>query len=367
MLSQFFESSPHKTLPVRMNCGNAHKAHLWELPVRQEGSPHYGTHNKVLMLWPLFHVDDMDGPNIQFGTLVHHAIRSAIWSRASFLAYSDAVEEGVDCKFFLEERCLDTVAPIFEESRIDIDREILLFSASHLEGSPYSFVGKKLAMFADKRFAHYEWVCQSDMDFFMCCLGGESRHYPMFQKLMNQEPVMGASTFDTREAALKDVHWWQNPFMETSPEEQQAEWLHRASQLVDEDVLVPYTTGQKTILKPQGALYAFPAAHFHKHHPDRLDWLETAGKLLQDDEAVFSLYAAQWPLFAFDEEVGPVYCPRIEELHGTRVCAHRHFDGFYVFHAGSMLHKDVWHWDTGIPLRGAVTGSMLSQSKWGFS
>ena len=318
------------------------------------------------MLWPLFHVDDMDGPNLKFGTLVHHAVQSAIWSRASFLAFSDAVAKGVALKFFLEERCLDAVASIFEKNCIDIDRDVVLFSASHLEGDPYSFVGKKLAMFADKRFAEYEWVCQSDMDFFLCSLGGEPRQYPMFQKLLEQEPLMGASTFDTRDAALKDVHWWQNPFIESSPEEQQSEWLKRASQLVSEEVLKPYATQSKTILKPQGALYAYPARSFHHQYPERLDWLETAGKLLQDDEAVFSLYAAQWPLFAFDEKVGPVYCPRIEELHGTRVCAQRHFGGVYLFHAGSMLHKDVWHWDAEIPLSGSVTGEMLTQSKWGF-
>ena len=333
-----------------MPCKNAAKAHLWRLPDRAEPAPRYATSGKVLMLWPLFHIADYDGPDPRWGTVVHHGVRGAVWSRQSFLLHTDAISAGVECKFYVEARCMEAVTPIFEANAIDIDTEVITFDAQHLQGEPRTCLGPSHCAYVDERFCDYEWIGVSDFDLFCSTVGGVSKHFPLFSRLVRLEPqILAVETVDVAHP-FSEIHWWRNILEITdTAEAKQAAWMQRASQLVPEPVLRRYREG-KVIPKPHGCFFLYPMRFFWQTYPERVAWIEEAGRALQDDEAVFSLFGAQWGIGSVSELLDVPFTCNIEGQEESRMRAAEISDGFYLSHIPTLIHVPRWQFECGIPI-----------------
>lgn len=140
---------------MRSDVWDVGKSHLWRLPDIAEPPPRYESSGRVCVLWPLFHRGDASAIQIRHGSLVHHCLRAAIWSRASFLRWTDAVSQGVDFKFYLDSRCLEVVAPIFAANFVDVERDVIVFDTTPTRGVPDTFWGPKLQVFSDSRYVLY--------------------------------------------------------------------------------------------------------------------------------------------------------------------------------------------------------------------
>ena len=354
-------------ITITMPCSNAEKAHLWRLPDKQEKAPNYEINNKILVLWPLFHTTDCDGPDPRWGTVVHHGVRSAIWSRSSFFLHTDAIPEGVELKFYIEERCMDVATPIFEQNNININEEVITFDGSRLEGDPRSTIGKKMCSFNDPRFSNYEWVCQADMDLFCSSVNAEPMRFPFFAKLRELEPKVGSIRVDYGEDSLvtREWHLSQSVFGDIDEETARNEWFTRAEQLVDSELLNDYREIEGKIHSVHGSLYLYPTKHIYENYPDRLEWVEKAGQLLQHDEAVFSLYGAQWGLFSVLHSLSIPFSALIKDLKQTREAAISYTNGFYFSHVPDLSHEAIWQRESGIPISDTAIASVFEKRRTG--
>ena len=345
-----------------MLCTNPHKYHLYQLPDVEQPQPVYdATNPNVIVLWPLFHIDRHDGADIADGTLGHHAMRGAIWSRHSFLRYSDAIQEGVALKFYIEERCLDAVAPILEANHFDVASDVILFDGTRLEGEPATHFGKKLAVFSDESFRDFDWVCLVDMDLFLSSVHGQSVTCSLFNYLQKRKPCLGAvagwnlheyDMYARTQPTIADMHWhyYLLDKQKATREDMVAAWLERAKTLVSPDILNRYVSTTLSFPDVHGSIYFYPAKHMHEMYPERCEWIERAGQLLQDDEAVFSLYAMQWPFFSLAHELHIPFIKNLESLLYGRLLAEERSGGFYFSHIGGFEHELVWRHDNGMPL-----------------
>ena len=366
MLKQFYDSKV--AVDVRVPCANVPKVHLWRLPDMLSPPPKHneGT-GKSILLWPLFHIDRYDGDDFNHNTLVHHGLRGAIWSRNSFMRHTDALARGVEMKFYLEERCLPALKPILDANFVDVDRDVLLFDGSHMDGKPVTHLGKKLSLFYDERLCGYDWVCPADFDIFFASIGGVEKKYPLFQKLEERAPMLGTISgqnltdvvpendeFFTIRDDFRTVHdtcWHHFLLPNATADEQAVEWGSRVRTLLQDDAIVEqFTTRTHRIPYISGSLYLYPAKHLFDTDVDRCEWIERAGRELQDDEAVFSLYATQWETFSLSHELRLPYVGGIEWMRYQREFARGMSDGFYFLHLGDLWHEHVWRLESGIPL-----------------
>ena len=335
-------------------CSNPDKAHLWRLPDFSEPFPLYETQGEIILIWPLYGVGENG-----FDALLHHGVRSAVWSRATFLWHTDAISQGVDLKFYVESAALDVIAPIFEACHVDISREVLTFDGTPFHVDNICGLGKSLAMFADEQFASYSWVGLPDFDIFCSVVNAQSVQYPFFRQFSSLPLEFGAISDCLEDVPLQEAHFWHERIGGYD------EWCRHASTLVDEALLQEYLQ-MPTVPRAHGAFFVYPARYFHDEHPARLEWIAEAGKVLQNDESVFSLYQSQWRTFILHEVLGfPFVTDSGEEpLSRARAKAREQSRGFYINHMGSMLTEPVWQWESGLPMTGGLTPELLETQLW---
>ena len=316
-------------------CLNPAKSHLWGLPNRVKPTTDYpGESKDGIGIFPIFGVGADDH------SIEHHIVKSALWARRSFIEYTDAVELDISLKFYVELGISDRVIPILRENGVNIDRDVLYFDGRYFEGD-WIFLGKKLAAFNDDQFADYKWLWFMDVDMFASSPNRTKCNF--FGELMGSPLEIGASElfrFDPDET-FKDKHWWWRIEGDTD-EEKQKEWLSRIFSLVDPSVVAKYTTMHSDAVQVGGWLYSFPASHFLNNRKDDCEWIAYAGKVMQDDEAVFSIWhSLNKPLIDLEKEVLSV--PIVNEHED--VTAHFERGDPYIVHVGMAPFQ--YHWRAG--------------------
>ena len=265
---------------------NPAKAHLWALPTMDKPVPEYpGKSKQGVMIIPIFLTRPGDT------SIEHHIVKSAAWARRSWIIFSDAEELDISIKFYVELKVADRVLPLLHENNVDVNTQVLYFDGSATMGEPMNHLGQKLAMFGDDQFNVYDWVWQLDSDNFLA--SPKRDKFPYFASLLELPQQLAACEVHPFKdyMTLWNQHWW-NYLLDDSHSDNQKhdEWLRRASLVCDSETALSYTkkgTGKVTV---GGGLYGFPAKQFYDTRQAECEWLVKAGKIMQDDEAVFSLY-----------------------------------------------------------------------------
>ena len=87
--------------------------------------------------------------------------KSAAWTFYSLLANTDATDQGVDVKLYVEETAADTVFPVLEENHINTKTQVILFKWAHED---VCMLPQKLYTLSDDRLLDYEVVFVVDAD-----------------------------------------------------------------------------------------------------------------------------------------------------------------------------------------------------------
>ena len=276
-------------MKIYEGCLNPNKSHLWHLPTLDKSVPDYpGKSKEGLVIIPLFltRPDDI--------SLEHHIVKSACWARRSWILFSDAEDLDIAVKFYVELSVVNRVLPLLKENNVNTDRDVIYFDGRRTVGEPVNHLGQKLAMFNDDQFKDYQWVWQVDSDNFLA--SPKRDKYPFFSQLLHQDKIPHANNVPPFEdyMTIQHLHWWcyvlDSEEARGNPMEKQAEWGRRAKMLCDPAVVDQYFQPYTNLYHVGGGLYGFPAQHFLSKYKEECEWIEMAGKLMQDDEAVFSLY-----------------------------------------------------------------------------
>ena len=209
---------------------------------------------------------------------------------ARFVEFTDAVELDIPLKFYVELKNADRIVEMLRHHNINTERDVLYFDGRDFE-VPYSFLGKKLAMFNDSQFTDYEWVWLMDSDMFMS--SPNRTKYGLFSELLASPMEIGASSiypFDHDETFIDKHWWWRAGDSSATDEDKQKECLRRIASVVPPEIVTKYTTQYSTALQIGGWLYSFPASEFLSKRRQDCEWIYNAGKVTQEDECVFSLW-----------------------------------------------------------------------------
>ena len=310
-------------------CLDKYNLHLWRLPdIPEARHPERYTYSSdiVLGIIPLFRQGLGAGDT---GPLSHHLVRSACWARRSWLRFSDAMELGVQIAFYVGNTVTDVVFPILEASGVDVKRDVFLFDELALSGEPMTHLGKKMSFVGDAQFHKYRWVVQFDADMFLASPSGERGSF--FSHFESCRRIPGALLLrEGRNLDKSHYYWWKLLPDIASADDKKAEWLRRASSLSSPDVVSAYLDKGQSPPGCQGAIYAFPVGEYAKDS----EWFAEAGRLLQDDEAAFSLWRAmgnemfsisssfsipvcrsEWDLASVAEQGNPLYLSHVNGFH----------------------------------------------------
>ena len=288
-------------------CRQPYNLHLWRLPdIPEARHPERYTYSSdiVLGIIPLFR------RGLGAGNLSHHVVRSACWARRSWLRFSDAMELGVQIAFYVGNTVTDVVFPILEASGVDVKRDVFLFDELPFEGEPVTNLGKKMSFVGDAQFHKYRWVVQFDADMFLASPSGERGSF--FSHFESCRRIPGALLVSAKGRSLDESYQIRNVLPDTaSADDKKAEWLRRASSLSSPDVVSAYLDKGQSPPGCQGAIYAFPVGEYAKDS----EWFAEAGRLLQDDEAAFSLWRAMGnEMFSISELFSIPACRRKRDL-----------------------------------------------------
>ena len=321
---------------------NPYKHHLWRLPsipeAKQPESYPDKSHECVAVI-PLFQGQPDDV------ALEHHLVRAACWSRRSWLLFSDAVELGIKIGFYVGDTVIDRVFPILEENRINIDSDVFIMNESVFEGDPVNCLGKKMSVFCDEQFLDYRWIVQLDCDLWLGSPNRDSLDF--FQYVVTHDTVgIGSGTAHAEPysaapyANLEDTVWWKCLLDSDDKAAQCAVWIERARSLVG-DVVEAYMDDDIWCIDGSGGIYTFPIQYYHSERPDLVDWVARAGQLLQDDEAVFSLWRMMGePFYSISDELGVQSCFTVEDI----LSAHERGD-VYFSHLANLCAEWFWRED----------------------
>lgn len=268
---------------------NPAKQHLFNLPEEVFPAPDYpGESESGVMIIPLF----LTRPND--GSLEHHIVKSAVWARRSWLMFTDAVDLDIPIKFYVERSVRKRALPLLQKYGIDTDKWVLYFDGKDTYGTPMNHLGHKLAFFNDKQFRGYDWVWQLDSDAFFASL--DKTKFPFFEKSMKMPHNLTAIEYWklAPEKTISDMHWHSFLLDDSYSDEQRTkEWISRAKSICDSGLVDKYLKPNNGMTGVSGGLYGFPAKKFLSEHKETCKWIENAGKVMQDDEAVFSLLIAR--------------------------------------------------------------------------
>ena len=94
--------------------------------------------------------------------------------------------------------------------------------------------------------------------------------------------------------SIEDMPWCHTSLPTASKKDCGKEWIKRMSQLAPNKVLSVYNRNNDlTVPNVHGSIHIFPAKNFQSNRWDDCKWLAKASKILQNDEAVISLWRAK--------------------------------------------------------------------------
>ena len=265
------------------------KAHLGRLPNLTAETPRVENPSKrLLMLFPLFKSGARDTYITDGGVI------GGIWARHTWLKHTDALNYGIEVKFYIDEKVKDIALPIFEVNGIDTD-DLLFFDSDPIEREDLGAnhpPSKKLVAFADDRFKDYDWIIIIDCDIFVMSFTGVP--VPFFEKFFNGciegqignmcAMAMGEGVPINWVAKLMDYN---NPW-----EALQQNWRSEAGRIISKEDVEVFWNPNKHSMICGGAIHAYPAKAMMQS-PENAEWFINAARVMQDDEAVIALWWAK--------------------------------------------------------------------------
>ena len=147
---------------------------------------------------------------------------------------------------------------------------------------------------------------------------------------------------------LYERHWIQDFTGTGDRDKNVSEWLKLASDLVPNYIVDRYREHDR-IPSVSGGIYAFPAKHYHQFKSGQCDWITTAGKILQDDEAVFSLYSAVGNrIWSIERITGLKLILNMEWLTDEK---RKPKDPFFLLHTASMPWETIFRNYIGVEIQ----------------
>lgn len=257
------------------------KIHLSKLPDLTEDHipPRPNSVSKRgLVLLPLFTNPDV---------ITSHAAISACWAHRSWLLYSDAIDYGIEIKFYIDERVRESAMPILERNFIS-ENDIIFHDNARQFDVPYQTTGiEKAASYTDDRFAEYDWIFDVDTDIFVMSPNREKLpFFRCFFEICDTEKI-GVSWRSSEYLTPLDLHWSGG-----IPEEEVKDWKLRFLELAGEKLVGIYFDSQQAIIVPNGGIVAIPAKEFQRHRRHDLEFIMRASRDLRDLEAGLSVWDA---------------------------------------------------------------------------
>ncbi len=270
------------------------KAHLGRLPNLTEETPRVEIPSKrLLMLFPFFKGNGTDTYLMDGGVI------GGIWARHTWLKHTDALNYGIEMKFYIDEKVKDIAFPIFEANGIDTDH-LLFFDSDPIEredlGRDFQFT-KKLAAFGDDRFKDYDWIIIIDCDIFAMSFTGEP--VPFFEKFFNGciEGQIGNMCAMAMSRSVP-LNWIErliahkNRDHNDSWEALQQNWRLEAEKIISKEDVAVFWDPQRLSMICSGFIHAYPAKAMMQN-PENAEWFINAARIMQDDEAVIALWWAK--------------------------------------------------------------------------
>ena len=244
-----------------------------------------------LCLIPLFTDDYRNLGNL--GPL----LRAAIHSRASALRNTDATAQNVSVKLYIEDILRETFEQTLCNNFINPDEDVIWFHAPPLEKTRdgiYGNLGRQMFAYWDERFAQYQRVTVWDADLFFLVACKAHNLFERFAKLpMDAIGYLFAYPVAWRELKL---HWYLTLDEDT-----------KAGGIPLRDLLkmagMPKFEGD--VYYPMGCFWTYPARHFHKHHPDFVNWMRTYAPYFGNDQAIATCWNKKFgiPLLSLNEHL----------------------------------------------------------------
>ena len=264
------------------------KAHLGRLPNLTEETPRVeNPSTRLLVLLPLF----QSGARNTF--ITDGGAIGAIWSRHTWLKHTDAVDYGIEIKFYIDDKIKDVCLPIFEDNGIDM-ADLLFFDSDPIERADLGGnhpPSKKLAAFADDRFKDYDWIILMDIDIF--AMAFNEKRTPFFEKFFSGCVEGQLGNMCAMAAGLGVPENWTAKLMDfDNPwETLQEHWRSQAEKIVSkEDVSVFWNPHEPSMICG-GVIHAYPAKAMMQ--TEKAEWFINAARIMQDDEAVVALWWAK--------------------------------------------------------------------------
>ena len=262
---------------------SVNKCHLIRLPNLSEPSPKVeNTSKRLLVLFPLFSARRGVDYVKESGAI------GAVWARDSWLRNTDAIEYGIEMKFYVEDKVSDRAIPILQSNFVDME-DVLLFNA---EGFGDTHFSKKIVAFTDLRFREYDWILVMDIDIFAVSETGAK--VPFFHAFFEGciEGQIGNCCSLVRENGVP-INWtsYFSP-PETPFDEAQARWRAVAETLVDKALIANFWDEEVTSMITGGGMHVYPAKTLMQNS-DNLEWFIRVAQTIGDDEPVIALWHAR--------------------------------------------------------------------------
>ena len=324
----------------RAGFGSVWKHHYTRFPHMPAtvAPPAYGTDGRAIGVFLIFD-RFVDRPSTDIEDWL---VKSAAWARRSWILNSDAMEQGVALKFYVEEQVRDRVDPLLVDYHVDISKDVIYFDgepfketmACHFNGRG----GKQAAIFSDPQFRDYEWVFQIDADMFLARPPGVTGHYPFFERFLDKI-VTDFAVIDLHgHRPISEMRWPVQKMNEFEGDECRKAWCEFASVLANKDVNL-----DSVFRGNSAAMTAFHANALWNGHLDVLGWMTHAGKRLQSDEGMFSLL-----MYMGEEVTGIMSLLGLSGVWGVeQLYQVRERGDFYLAHMG-LPHEWDWRADIGV-------------------
>ena len=98
------------------------------------------------------------------------------------MSFTDAIDYGIEVKFYVDERVRDAAMPILERNFIREDDVIFHDNARQFDVTYPTTAIQKAASYTDDRFADYDWIFDVDTDIFV--MSPNRKKLPFFRQVL---------------------------------------------------------------------------------------------------------------------------------------------------------------------------------------
>ena len=217
-------------------------------------------------------------------------LKAAIYSRQTWLLHTDAYNENVAVKLYIEDTLKSEALPILDRNGLN-ETDVLWFSAPPLPDTllgVWGKLGKKLILFWDPQLSHYEQVIYWDADMFRL---NEPDFRDIFRRIADH-PYLAFLLTKTLKRRV-----WRPRGIRRSARNVLSGGIP-IQEIFESAGLGPVLQeirGKITI--PAGGLGIYPAKSFHTEHQNFIEWLQAHGPYIGDDEFCVALAAAKFTIY----------------------------------------------------------------------